>query len=488
MKRFLPSVLMLSFILMGIQYQPLQAQVVMKNNETGTILEITKENPLLSENGHPLVWLTTERQGGKSTINITCNSTIDGMTFYRDNPGDVFALHYSDEYGVFSWEWRNIYGTILDEDPTETHTTDGSFTGTVFYGQSSTNVAWTYAIDIYLEDPIIIGTEYDAYFLITDPTAGGGIDDAEVSVDGFGSQTTNSTGYATFLDLPNGTYNYTVNASGYDLREGIFTINNEDAGITVDLSVEPTYQAAIFVYEDGNSEPISGASITVTGSGSQLTSATGQAAFSDLPNATYDFTVTATGYETYSGQFFISNADETIYVNLIPEPSLFNANFTITDSDTGLAVENATINLDGTGTETSDAAGQATFVDLADGTYSFTVTSDGYDVYTGDFTINGANEDVNVILTPSGVGIDDNNLSNVQLSPNPAHAQIQVHTNPFARGLVLTIFDASGKTLQSFPIESGTSHIDISEFDKGLYLYSVTSKTSGNFTGKFVKN
>ncbi|MFO7880051.1 MAG: carboxypeptidase regulatory-like domain-containing protein, partial [Bacteroidales bacterium] len=400
MKRFLPAVLILSLMLLGPLFQPLHAQVVMENNETGTIHQISIENPLLGDDGQALVWLTTDRQNSKSIINITCNSTIDGMTFYRDNPGDQFALHYSDESGVFSWEWRDILGVVLDEDPVTTHTTDGSFTGTVFYGQSSTNVAWTYAIDIYLEDPNIPGSEYDAYFSVTDPTAGGGIAGAEVTVDGFGTQTTNSLGYATFLDLPNGSYTYTVDATGYDLREGIFSISNEDAGIVVDLSVEPTYQASFNVYEDGSSNPISGASIDVTGFGTQITSATGQASFGDLPDATYDFIVTATGYEDYSGQFFISNADETIYVNLIPEPSLFNANFTITDTDTGLAIENATINLDGIGTASSDASGQATFGDLADGTYSFTVTADGYDVYTADFIINGADEDININLIP----------------------------------------------------------------------------------------
>jgi carbon monoxide dehydrogenase subunit G len=486
-------------MLMGQIFQPLNAQVIMKNNETGEITEITAESPLLNENGQKVVWLSRSTENNRAVININCNQSMlsndynNLTTFYRDNLGDVFALHFSGEPEVWNWEWRLDDYTLLASDPTETYTTSGTLTGNVSYGQNSTygsGVQYTYAGYFTLADPYGGGTtQFSATIQTIDSQTGDVfIQGANISVDGVGSQVTDAIGYATFQNLINGQYSYTISASGYNTVNGEFTVSNEDVFFQIDFAPDQTYEALFIISEAVTGNSISNATVAVTGVGSQQTNTSGETTFSDLENGTYSYTISAAGYEDYSNQFTIDDWNATVPLALSPVSTSYNANFTITDFDTGLAIENATINLDGIGTASSDVSGQATFSDLEDGTYSFSVTADGYDEHASDFTITGANEDVNVILTPSGVGIDDNSLSSVLVSPNPAHTQIQVHTNPSAKGLVMTIYDACGKTLKSLPIESGTGRIDISEFDKGLYLYSVTSETSGNFTGKFVKN
>src|SRR6056297_221115 len=494
------SILTTLILLLVAFFQPVNAQVIMKNNETGKTTQITTENPLLDEDGQQIVWITKDAQTNRAVININCNQSMlsndfnNLTTFYRDNLGDVFALHYSGEPEVWNWEWRLDDYTLLASDPTETYTTSGTLTGNVSYGQNSTygsGVQYTYAGYFTLADPYGGGTtQFSATIQTIDSQTGEVfIQGADITVDGVGSQATDAIGYATFQNLINGQYSYTISASGYNTVNGEFTVSNEDVFFQIDFAPDQTYEAYFTLTEVGTSNTVANASVSVTGLGTQTTNTSGQTTFADLENGTYSYSISATGYEANAGQFTIDDWNATIPVALTPvSVSQYDASFTITDFNTGFAVENATINLDGIGTASSDASGQATFSDLEDGTYSFSVTADGYDEHASDFTITGENEDVNVILTPSGVGIDDNSLSSVLVSPNPAHTQIQVHTNPFAKGLVMTIYDACGKTLKSLPIESGTGRIDISKLDKGLYLDSVTSETSGNFTGKFVKN
>ncbi|MDA3910867.1 MAG: T9SS type A sorting domain-containing protein [Bacteroidales bacterium] len=581
MKQSIQLFAIICLMVFGQGIQPLSAQVIMKSS-TGETTEITSESPLLAENGEPIVWITKDNQNNRAVINITCNQSMlsndynNLTTFYRDNLGDVFALHYSGEPEVWNWEWRLDDYTLLASDPSETYTTSGSLTGNVSYGQNSTygsGVQYTYAGYFTLADPYGGGeTQFSATIQTIDSQTGDlFIEGANIDVVGVGNQSTDAIGYATFQDLTNGEYSYTVEASGYPDVDGEFTISNEDVFIQIDYSAGQTYEALFSLTEVGTSNTIANANVTVTGLGTQITNASGQTTFTDLENGTYFFNIIANGYEDYiGGQFTIDDWGASLPIALTPSTSYYDADFTVLDFNSSLVVENASITIDGVGTESSDVNGQASFIDLADGTYNYTVTADGYQFYPSDFTINGGDEAINVALvqemtgnnvyftitdditnayvenaiisidgignetsdangeatfiiyaeglytysvtadgydpysfeficgggdehinvslTPTEVGINHNNLSAVQISPNPAHSLIQVQTNLFAENLSLSFYDISGKLVQTFKIESAISHIDISTFDKGMYLYSISSETSEIVTGKFVKH
>jgi hypothetical protein len=572
MKKLILFFAIVCLALFGQGIQHLNAQVIMKNS-AGETTEITAEAPLLAENGEPIVWITRDYQNNRAVIHITCNQSMSGNTYYRNNLGDVFTLHYSAEPQLNAWEWRDIYGTVLAENPTQTYTTNGSFTGDMSYAQSSSygsGVAYTYGVYFVLADPSGGGdTEFDATFLVfdLDPTPVQ-IQGAQVTVDGVGLGTTDVNGMLVFPDLTNGTYDYTITTSGYDERTGSFLVNGDDidieinyteytvtftiadndswesiegatisilghgettsnlAGmatfdgmysdtyyyvitaigyedytdnftintndIDVDVLMTPEsisyYDANFTILDDNTSLAIENASISIDGVGTETSDVSGQASFIDLVDGTYNYTITADGYELYSSDFTINAGDEAINVNLTPETLLYNANFTVTDLNTSDAIENASISIDGIGTETSDASGQATFNDLEDGTYNYTITADEYELYSSDFTINGGDEAINVQLTPSGVGINDNNLSVVQISPNPAHSQLHIKTNGLTENVIFSIYDVSGKLVKSYQLNCTSSDIDISSFENGMYLYSITNKASEIVTGKFVKN
>lgn len=65
-------------------------------------------------------WVEVDAKSGKSQLHITCNASIDGMTFERPNVGDDVILHFSDETGVEDWDWYDDVVGWLDGDPNET--------------------------------------------------------------------------------------------------------------------------------------------------------------------------------------------------------------------------------------------------------------------------------------------------------------------------------------------------------------------------------
>lgn len=569
-------------LVLGLGTQHLNAQVIMQNG-AGEMTEITADNPLLAENGEPLVWITKDNLNNRAVINVNCNQSMlsndfnNLTTFYRDNLGDVFALHYSAEPEVWNWEWRLDDYTLLAADPTETYTTSGTLTGNVSYGQNSTygsGIQYTYAGYFTLADPYGGGdTQFDVVIQTVDLSLGGMdifIEGSNVTINGVGSDLTNASGYAAFNDLTNGSYSYSVESTGYPDVDGEFTISNEDVFIRIDYTPEQTYNALFIISEAGGSNYINNATVTVTGLVSQQTNTSGETTFSNLSNGTYSYTVSATGYEDYSAQFTIEDWHVTLPIALTPTTSSFDANFTIIDDNSSLAIENANITIDGVGTQTSDVNGQASFIDLAEGSYNYTVTNNGYEEYNSSFTINGGDEDITVNLIPEiisynvyftvtdavssayienaninidGIGNENTNASgeatlvvmgeglfnytvtssgyntyndefiitgadkyiNVSLTPddvsitsqenakliiypNPAHNQLQINTAFKDENQVFTIFDISGKLVKSFPLSSNTSYIDISDLEKGLYLYTLKNQASETITGKLVKN
>ncbi len=155
---------------------------------------------------------------------------------------------------------------------------------------------------------------------------------------------------------------------------------------------------------------------------------------------------------------------------------LFSANFTVTNN--GDRIGDAAITIDGE-TEYTNPFGLATFNDLDNGWYLYSITADGYLSYSSAFNINGSDKSIPVDLTLSF--INESNTG-VDIYPNPASDLVII------RGLSgefeYKIFDLTGRVICKGVSEK---EIDISMINQGLYTIEL-SQDEIKHSIKFVKD
>ena len=124
----------------------------------------------------------------------------------------------------------------------------------------------------------------------------------------------NSSGQIT-VQLPDGTYNYTVIAGGYLNNGGTITVAGAYVNETINMVPEtaPVYDVTITVLA-GNGNPILGASVTIEGN-NHTTDGNGQIVI-QLPNGNYDYSIVANGYETAIGTLIVVGGEVKISVTL----------------------------------------------------------------------------------------------------------------------------------------------------------------------------
>jgi hypothetical protein len=79
-------------------------------------------------------------------------------------------------------------------------------------------------------------------------------------------------------------------------------------------------------------------------------------------------------------------------------------------------------------------------------------------------------------------------VNNITVYPNPASENLYVKVSQINSPLKLDIFDSRGALVIFLPeLSPGTTNIDISTLNKGLYMYILHNETGEINTGKFVK-
>lgn len=133
--------------------------------------------------------------------------------------------------------------------------------------------------------------------------------DAVVTIDG---QTGTHTGGQWVFKLPDGTYEYTVSAFGYQAAAGQVTVNGKAQSVTVTLT--PVLKRTVRF----NVTPAEAkAAVTVTWDGDGRTVAAQSDGSYLLPEGAYTYTVKAKGYAKAGGALNVTK-DETIRVTLTP--------------------------------------------------------------------------------------------------------------------------------------------------------------------------
>ena len=209
-----------------------------------------------------------------------------------------------------------------------------------------------------------------------------------------------------------------------------------------------------------------GASITVNGVSGQA-DADGKYAVK-LPDGTYEYTVSAFGYQAAAGQVTVNGKAQSVTVTLTPVEQR-TVRFNITPADAGAAV---TVTWDGDG-HTVEAQSDGSYL-LPEGAYTYTVKAKGYAKAGGTLNVT-KNETISVTLTPStawdGAEQEKPDGSGTQDAP------YQIGSGAELAWLANAVNNASGGT--KFYVEL-TDDIDL-----GNQPWTPIGKDSHEFSGVF---
>jgi uncharacterized membrane protein len=263
------------------------------------------------------------------------------------------------------------------------------------------------------------------------------------------------------LDLTVGEHEFSVEKEGYAVFTGTADVKSDQniVEIPVALKVEGEDQYSVnFSITDGTNA-VEGASIKI-GETTLSSNASGQATV-DLTDGTYTYTVNANGFKEYSGNFTVQGANQNISVSLTEEgATTYTLSFTVTENST--AVENASIEINGT-TLTTDSEGKAS-IELESNTYDYKVSATGFDDYTNQVTIDGADKNVGVALTTSG--IEEEIAAEFRLYPNPVQAQLYIQTE--AKVKAIQVYNLTGLLVKESNLQENS--IDLSSLVNGVYI------------------
>ena len=117
-------------------------------------------------------------------------------------------------------------------------------------------------------------------------------------------------------------------------------------------------------------------------------------------------------------------------------------------------------------------------------TYSYTFTIEGINDYFCD--IHGAANMSGTITVGNNLGLNENNIKEFLILPNPAKNEISIKL-PLNENSSLEIFDILGKRVYLSETNKLKTLINIENWSKGVYMLRVTSNLYTQ-TKRFVKN
>jgi len=167
----------------------------------------------------------------------------------------------------------------------------------------------------------------------------------------------------------------------------------------------------------------------------------------------------------------------------IPGPPVYTVTFTVFDVKTEEALEGVEITID-TEVITTNADGIAT-IELPDGPYSYTADAgEGYEVFTGEFTVEG--EDLAITVPMDPVGITPNVLASLSVYPNPFGNSIML--NNAQRVCRLTVNNIIGQKVLELNL-SGAELVTIPTegLRRGIYLMVFEAENGERIVKKMIK-
>ncbi len=183
---------------------------------------------------------------------------------------------------------------------------------------------------------------------------------------------TNTPGNYSFSGITTGTYSYSVVAEGYQNVNA----NNINISQNTQLSVKmtstaPTTYSVSFNITDNNGTAIKNAMVTFAGT----TNPEGNYSFSGIQSGTYEYVVMADGFQNVieDGVDIQQNTLIPVQMSLV-SANMYEVTFDLRDA-TGSAIPNAVVTFAGV----TNPQGIYTFNNIGEGTYTYSITAEGYE-------------------------------------------------------------------------------------------------------------
>jgi hypothetical protein len=275
------------------------------------------------------------------------------------------------------------------------------------------------------------------------------------------------------FDVVRGDYSYSVQRATYNTVTGDVTIVDED--ITVPITLEFTRYTVTFNVTSGG-VALPEAIVTFSG----VAYEPGVYVIANVLPGVYPYTVEKEGYKTVSGNATVVAANITVPVNML---MYYDVTFTVQNSSAE-PIEGAEIAIVGVaGSLTTGIDGVAS-TQLTNGAYSYSVTFADYNAYTGSFSVNNANANVNVTLIH--VGIEDGFISNVSLYPNPFNSNFTITNATNVKRMVVT--NLIGQVIMDVEMNGEvTRNIETANLPAGVYLIKLQGVLGQESVRKMVK-
>lgn len=200
---------------------------------------------------------------------------------------------------------------------TITNISDGSYSYTVSAnGYNSENGTITVSGSNVTENISLEITTVPEYFVTFSVSNNNNpITGAIISFNG-STYLTSSEGKYTIENVTAGTYKYSVSATGFESESGTITVSESDVTeeVILEIATESDYSLTFNVSDGTN--PISGAVIKFIDS-TYTTSSDGKYIIENVKAGTYNYSVSATGFENMNGSVTVNNADLTENITMI---------------------------------------------------------------------------------------------------------------------------------------------------------------------------
>ncbi|NLF43002.1 MAG: T9SS type A sorting domain-containing protein, partial [Bacteroidales bacterium] len=181
-----------------------------------------------------------------------------------------------------------------------------------------------------------------------------------------------------------------------------------------------------------------------------------------------------------SNNYTVEDIAANTTVNVEFELITYTLTFIVKATDNTL-LEGASININSE-TIVTNASGEAT-IDLAPGTYDYTVTLQDYLDVTESVTITNANVTENVEM--SHVGIVEGDFAQFSVYPNPFSNEITISNPQIVKSVSISAIN--GQVLSIIETE-GKASINTENLPVGMYLITFESHNGERFISKMVKN
>jgi len=226
------------------------------------------------------------------------------------------------------------------------------------------------------------------------------------------STTTDSSGNYSFTGRSDGNYTLTPSMTGYTFSPSSTALTVSGANVTtINFTATAntvTYSMSGTIHIGSNSGAVlSGATVSIAGL-TATTSSTGTFSITGIPSGTYAFSVSKSGYDTYTNSAYYVGSNQTGLSFYLTQPTItYSMSGTIhVGSNSGAVLTGATVSIAGL-TATTGSAGTFTITGISAGTYAFSVSKAGYDTYTNSAYYVGSDQTgLNFYLTPSGTSGD----------------------------------------------------------------------------------